>query len=170
MKIKKLHLQLAIGFVVLAALFSVWNASRSSRTGPGGQPPNPQPLIVGAPGQPARSSVQVVDPASIPPPPAIDTAPSSSVTRDPFLFGSESRDVIEAAMAMQAGADPVVRMILFSASRRLALVDNKMVGIGDQIGSFRVVDIERNAVVFQAATGERRRVSTQAAVQQGASR
>jgi len=53
----------------------------------------------------------------------------------------------------------MVRSILFSSSRRLAIVDGHIVGVGDTVGTFTVSAIEQGAVVFATSTGERRRVT-----------
>ena len=48
------------------------------------------------------------------------------------------------------------------ASRRLAIVNGRIVGIGDRVGDFTVAGIERDAVVFLAPSGGRLRVSVHA--------
>jgi hypothetical protein len=55
-----------------------------------------------------------------------------------------------------------VRTILHSATRRLAIVNGRIVGVGDAIGDYTVADIEKDAVVFTAASGERLRVPVHA--------
>ena len=47
-------------------------------------------------------------------------------------------------------ARPLVQHDLFSENRRLAIVNGRMVGVGDAAGAFTVADIERTAVVFSA--------------------
>jgi len=157
MKVKKLHLQLAIGVLALAVLWSFWSIIRGpARPTPLAADAGQTPLLAADRPGPARSTVQRIDPASIQAPPAIEGAAGSSSARDPFLFGDEVREVKEAPIAL--GAEPVVRSILFSASRRLALIENRIVHVGDQVGDFRVIQIERDAVTFVAPNGERRRV------------
>jgi len=56
----------------------------------------------------------------------------------------------------QATAPQVsVTSILFSANRRLAIVDGRVVGIGDRVGSNTVFDIQPRAVVMESADGRR---------------
>ena len=172
MKVKKQHLQLAIGALVVAVAWSAWSYTRGS-----GRPPL---LAAGAGGQrpllgleqpgPAHSVAGGIDPASIPAPPSVERAAESASSRDPFLFGSEVRDVKEAALVVAGGSDPLVRSILLSANRRLALIENRIVGVGDQVGDFKVVQIDRDAVIFTTAAGERRRVTIRGPVPAGAYR
>lgn len=174
MKVKKQHLQLAIGAVVMAVAWSVWSYSKGS-----GRPPVPamggdgqRPLVgrdAGGP-RPAQSTVQTIDPASIPAPPSIEGASESASTRDPFLFGNEVRDVKEAAVVAAIGSDPMVRSILFSSGRHLAIIENRIVGVGDKVGDFKVVLIERDAVTFTTANGERHRVAIKGPMPPGAGR
>jgi hypothetical protein len=93
---------------------------------------------------------------SIPAPQAVDAESSPSGTRDPFLFGDERRDGVVAKLARVS--DPMVRTILYSATRRTAIVENRMVSVGDSVGPLKVVQIDRDAVVFVSSDGERRRV------------
>ena len=169
MKVKKQHLQLAIGAVVVAIGWSVCSYARVSVRLPApvlgrdGQ----RPLIEPEQFSPAQSTVQGPDPASIPPPPSVEGAVESASLRDPFLFGSEVREVKEAATVAAVGSDPNVRSILLSSSRRLAIVENRVVGVGDRVGDFKVVQIERDAVTFTTSTGERRRVAIKGPVPAG---
>jgi hypothetical protein len=104
------------------------------------------------------------DPLSIPAPPPIDAASRPAWGRDPFLFGDESRsEPRPAAVAAPEPARPFVSTILYSSSRRLAIVNGRTVGVGDAAGAFTVADIERTAVVFTAPNGDRVRVSVHAA-------
>jgi hypothetical protein len=170
MKIKKRHLQLAVGALALAVAWSAWSYARGS-----GRPPGPAAGLGGqrpwfGPEQPdsAQPGAREIDPASIPPPPSVEGAVESASPRDPFLFGDEVREVKEAVAPV--GSDPFVRSILFSSSRRLALIENRIVGVGDRVGDFKVVQIDRDAVTFATPTGERRRVTLRGPVPSGAYR
>jgi len=168
MKVKKIHLQLAIGALVVAVLWSAWSFYRSSRSAviaPAG-PAAQAPLLVRDQPMPSQPTQPVIDPISIPAPPSIEGAFESASNRDPFLFGSEDRNVPD--VIVPAGANPTVRAILFAASRRLAIVENRVVRVGDRVGDFTVVQIERDAVTFGLQTGERRRVSIRGQMPGGA--
>lgn len=163
MKVKKQHLQLGIAILVIAVVWSVTSIFRSPARPPVAAAPAAQtPLLAQDYQAPARSTVQRIDPASIQAPPSIQGAAESASARDPFLFGGEVRDVREAPVALSA--DPIVRLILFSSGRRLALIDTRIVRVGDQVGDFKVVQIERDAVTFVAINGERHRVGIRGAV------
>lgn len=60
--------------------------------------------------------------------------------------------------AEPAAPEPVVRSILFSAERRVALIDARIVGVGDQVSAGRVIAIERDAVVIETHAGQTRRL------------
>jgi hypothetical protein len=55
----------------------------------------------------------------------------------------------------QAASDVSVTSILFSANRRVAVVNGRTVGIGDRVGSNTVFNIQPRAVVMEAADGRR---------------
>ena len=63
-------------------------------------------------------------------PPAVDLASAPSWRRDPFLFGDETRDAARPVLQTRAPVPPIVRTILYSASRRLAIVDGRIVEEG----------------------------------------
>jgi hypothetical protein len=104
----------------------------------------------------------VQDLAHVPPPPdvAIDRGPVWP--RDPFRELAEPPAVLEAIAATPppsapaVQADPVVMSILYSAARRLAVVDGRIVRPGERVGDATVVAIEPKAVVLEGADGERR--------------
>jgi len=160
MKVKKLHLQIAVTVLIVLVVWSAWSYIRSLSRPPaaavaqtaGG---NQQTPLLARDQQ--GSSRPTIDPLGIPAPPSVAGAYESAAIRDPFLFGSEDRSVKE--VSVPAGANPTVRAILFAASRRLAIVENRMVRTGDTVGQFAVVQIDRDAVTFALPSGERRRVA-----------
>ena len=165
MKVQKSHLRIALFILGAAVLFSLFNYLRPApRTG-GGQAP--QAPLIATPAAPGAGGQ--IDPLSIRAPHDVDMARVPEYARDPFLFGDETRDIVRAALAgaPDSGPAPSVRSILFSSTRRLAVVDGKIVGVGEQVGVYRVAEIEQGAVVFSVATGERRRVSVHGAVPAG---
>lgn len=57
-----------------------------------------------------------------------------------------------------AARAPVVSSILFSPDRRVALVDGRIVSVGDRVGSSIVLDIEPRAVVLASDEGRKERI------------
>jgi hypothetical protein len=173
MTIQKSHLHIALAILALSVIYNFWIVLRPSRSLPSATQDQTSleaqiaranmgtaDTLAGMPlARPMSGSIPSpgADGGPIPAPPQVDTTTPPSWSRDPFLFGNETRG--EAARAAAAAPDPVVRSILFSANRRLAVVDGKIVGIGDALGTSRVVDITRDAVTFKTASGEQRRVA-----------
>jgi len=84
------------------------------------------------------------------------------VAARPVPVRDETRDVARPVVRTQAPVRPAVRTILYSATRRLAIVNGRIVGVGDAVGDYTVTDIEKGAVVFTAPSGERLRVPVHA--------
>ena len=160
MTVRRTHLTLALAALAAAALYNVWYFLLRSDAAAVSRPTAEQSLI-GAAGQ-AEAVSATRDPLTIPAPPAVDLASAPSWPRDPFLFGDETRDVARPVVQVQARSRPAVRTILHSATRRLAIVDGRIVGVGDTVGDYTVADIEKDAVSFTAASGGRLRVPVHA--------
>lgn len=156
MTIRPQHLTLALAALAAAVLYNVWYFVLRPAAPASPRPAIEQPLV-GAPGA-AQAGAAARDPLSIPAPPAVDLVSAPSWRRDPFLFGDESRAVARPVAPVAEPARPSVRTILFSANRRLAIVDGRIVGIGNAVGAYTVAEIEKDAVVFSAPSGGRVRV------------
>ena len=160
MTIRRAHLTLALSALAAAVLYNVWYFVLRPAAPASSRPAAEQALV--GPAGPGRDAALARDPLSIPAPPDIDLASPPSWRRDPFLFGDETRAVARAAGAAPVPALPAVRTILYSATRRLAIVDGRIVGVGDSVGGYRVAVIEKGAVVFAAPSAERLRVPVHA--------
>lgn len=153
MKLDNRHLRWAVAALGVAILYNVYVYVRPEPARKGALPsPVPGPAAAG-PTQ--LASAAPVDPASIPPPPAVAMTPAPQWGRDPFV--RLGQPVAEAAEP--TGPEPVVTSILFSGSRKLAIVDGRVVGIGDSLPLGVIVDIAPNAVVVQTASGDQRRLA-----------
>ena len=152
MRLERRHLWIALAVFGAVLVYNRMSYLRSAR--PAALPQ--QPLLAGVQSPATRGASQTVDPATIPAPPTVDLRSTPVFDRDPFLFGNETRD--ERPQVAAAEPAPVVRSILFSPGRRLALVDGRIVGVGDKVGSYEVVDIDRTGVVVKTASGERQRL------------
>ena len=165
MNVQKSHLRLAVFALGAAVMYNLWFFVLRPDPRPTGRTTPEQPILdIGAlsPGTSAR-----LDPTKIPAPPDVDIHTRPAWARDPFLFGDESRTRTAVGGWQPAGRELMVRSILFSSSRRLAIVDGHIVGVGDTVGTYTVSDIEQGAVVFATSTGERRRVTVYPSVPRG---
>jgi len=156
MTIRRSHLTLALAALAAAALYNIWYFVLRPASPAAPHPAAEQPLV--GPTGPPESEALARDPLAIPAPPVIEMASAPSWRRDPFLFGDETRAIARPIVRSPAPIRPNVRTILYSADRRLAIVDGQIVGVGDAVGGYTVVDIEKGAVVFTAPSGERVRV------------
>jgi len=55
--------------------------------------------------------------------------------------------------------EAVLGTILFSPDRKLAIIDNRIVGIGDEVRGARVIDITPSAVMLRDDKGRLRRLA-----------
>ena len=157
MKVQRNHLRIAVVVLIAAVAYNVWVFMRpATRNSPAAA--RQQPLLPSETPAPAVATSPAVDPLTIPAPPPVDLSGAPGSVRDPFLFGDETRDGVARPAETVRVPDPLVRTILVSATRRTALVENRMLSVGDSIGPLKVVAIERDAVVFASQGGERRRV------------
>jgi len=168
MKVQKSHLRLAMFALGAAVLYNLWFFVLRPGPQAGARVTADQPLLESAALLPGASVS--LDPVAIPAPPDIDMSTAPVLGRDPFLFGNESRHVASEATRPILAPDPAVRSILFSSTRRLAIVDGRIVGVGDTVGALTVTAIEQDAVVFTTSSGERRRVSVHAPSSRGLTR
>jgi hypothetical protein len=158
MKVQRSHLRIAVVVLVLAVLYNLWVFFRPApRTGAQANRGTQGMLQPEAPQRP--SGPTPIDPLSIPAPPAVDLSSAAPGARDPFLFGDENRLGTPRPADVPREPDPLIRSILYSATRQTALVENRMLSVGDSIGTLKVAQIDRDAVIFVSADGERRRVA-----------
>jgi hypothetical protein len=168
MTIRRTHLTLALATLAAAVLYNVWYFVLRPAAPTASRLAEEQPLVGPAGAVPAADAAR--DPLSIPAPPPVDLASAPSWRRDPFLFGDETRAVATPVVRAPVPARPTVRTILYSASRRLAIVNGRTVGVGDAVGEYTVADIEQGAVVFTTPSGDRLRVAVHATAPEGVAR
>lgn len=94
-------------------------------------------------------------------PPAVDVTNAPSWPRDLFRPSAPPPAVAEVT------PDPVVQTILYSPQRSVALVDGKIVKVGDRLGTGSVIAIERDAVVIETPSGSRKRLALRSPTLQG---
>jgi hypothetical protein len=59
--------------------------------------------------------------------------------------------------------DATLETILFSDDRKLAIIDGRIVGVGDEVRGARIVEIGASAVMLRDALGRLRRLTVSAA-------
>jgi hypothetical protein len=166
MTLDKRHMAGSLAVLGCAITYNVWVFTRPADRSTAGAAPV---AIVGA--APSAAGGDSAGAA------AIDTAPFSSLAdvatdrvptwpRDPFdNLQDEPQVVVSAAAPASAPAvepDPVVASILYSAGRRLAVIDGRIVRPGERAGTAMVIDILPKAVVLELPDGDRRTVELQA--------
>ncbi len=157
MIVRTSHLRLALIALGAAVLYNVWYFALRQAPRPAGRAAVESPLLAVPAISPAAQAA--LDPLAIPVPQRVELSAPIAFVRDPFLFGDETRRPAAPAVRRAVAAEPVVRSILYSADRRLAIVDGRIVGVGEQAGGYTVSVIERDAVVFTTPAGARLRVS-----------
>jgi hypothetical protein len=108
------------------------------------------------------SAAPVADLTQLPALPDVTLDRSPEWPRDPFMDMRRQPEpvVVEVQDSTPvAEPDPVVASILYSPSRRLAMIDGRVVRAGDVVSGVRVVEILRNAVIVESALGGRRTLS-----------
>ena len=160
MKLGKGHLVASVALLVGAILYNVWVFTRPA-TPVGVNATALGPVNVPAPIASADGRLETqFDPTQIKPLPDVALDRQPEWPRDPFLNLRSARPVPIMADApppvAEAAPDPVVASILYSADRRLATVDGRIVRVGDQVGDAVVVDILPNAVVIESPDRGRR--------------
>jgi hypothetical protein len=157
-KLDKRHMGVSAAMLVGSIIYNVWVFTGGTKPKPTAQPSAPlQELPTGG-----RSATATgpIDPAQVKPllDVAIDRLPEWP--RNPFQDVRAPGEVIattdDAPPAPVAEADPVVATILYSTDRKAAVVNGRIVRIGDMIGTSKVVDILPKAVIIESpATGRR---------------
>lgn len=112
-------------------------------------------------GGPSQRPAVSPDVAQLAAPPAVDVTRVPRWPRD--LFRSSASPVAVAEVT----PDPVVQTILYSPQRSVALVDGKIVKVGDRLGAGSVIAIERDAVVIETPSGGRKRLALRSPTLQG---
>jgi hypothetical protein len=164
----KPRLQLMLVFSLLAAaiVYNVWVFTRPSRSpsaASSGLPllgsPQPGPSVTG------DAEVEVSDPTTLPPVPDVGLDRPPDWPRNPFI--NARLRVVEtpaAATAVDAEADLVLASILHSPERRLAIVNGRIVEVGDRIGAVIVRRIDPRAVVVEEPGGATRTLELRVAL------
>jgi hypothetical protein len=137
----------------------------------------PAPATVNkAPAVTPPAVVMNTAPVTPPPPVGVNKAPAATlspvlVNRPPLVVPPPVAAPRPVAVATEKPAPPpdvavpfdaVLEAILYSPDRKLAIVDNRIVGVGDEIRGARVTEITAGAVLLRDARGRLRRLTLDA--------
>jgi hypothetical protein len=149
---------LVFSLLAAAIVYNVWVFTRPSRSTASTSVDAPllDGLMAGGPSVTGETEAEQVDPTSVPPVPDVGLDRRPEWPRNPFL--NPRFRVVETALPVEEPeADLVLASILHSAQRRLAIVNGRIVRVGDRIGTATVREIEPRAVVVESG-GIRRRL------------
>ena len=163
MKLDKRHLIAAFVLLMLSVVYNIWVYSRPARVTTAAVQ-NTDPGFASDPGLPPPAAPGASeDPMTLPAPPdvALDRLPRWP--RDPFANNHVAPPVeIVAGEPAPVDVDPVVASILYSTDRKLAVMNGKIVRVGDQLGNDRIIEIQPSAVVVESPSRGRRTLSLRA--------
>ena len=114
------------------------------------QQPSRTPVLVLTP-VPPPATPAFVQPEPVPPP------PSPTMPRRASAVAASARPTDETALPFDAS----LGTILYGAERKLAIIDGRIVQVGDDIHGSRVVDITPDAVLFRDVQGRLRKLTLQ---------
>jgi hypothetical protein len=105
-----------------------------------------------------------IDPTTVAAPPTVDLSNTPEWRRNPFasVWQRQVEAPVAAAVHIDTEPDLAVASILYSADRRLAVVNGRIVRAGDRIGSSTIVDIQARSIVVESSRGARRVVDLRA--------
>ena len=160
MKFNRRHLIVSVILLFGSVLYNVWVFWGPSAVKKGAKALAP-PAIAGAPAAAGTTGVTApADPLTMPPAPRVDLEVVPAWDRDPFrragLEPPKPQAVTEAVAPAAPAPDPVVRAILFSPERKLAIVNEKILVVGDRLDDGVISEITREAILVRGAVGERR--------------
>ena len=162
MKLDKRHLVVSFVLLIGSIVYNVWVFTRpaAGTSAAAGAQVSSGAALVAQEGN--AGTVPIVDLTQPPVLPDVTLDKLPEWPRDPFVGmrrqpAPEIVDVRDPTPA--AEPDPIVASILYSSSRRLALIDGRVVRAGDEVSGVRVVEILRNAVIVESAFGGRRTLS-----------
>ena len=98
-------------------------------------------------------------PPVVPPPPAVVEKPPLAALPPARSEPAPARARPAPPAEVATPFDAVLGTILFSPDRKLAIIDNRIVGVGDEVRGARVTEITAGAVLLRDAQGRLRRLT-----------
>jgi hypothetical protein len=155
----KLQLTLVFSLLALAIAYNAWVFLRPATraTSQGAERPLLESLQATGPTVTGEPAVEIIDPRTLPPVPDVILDRRPQWPRNPFINPQLPAVVTAKPLSTEKTAEPdlVVASILYSAQRRLAIVNGRIVRVGDRVGSAIVRDIEARAVIVESSGGTR---------------
>lgn len=150
---------LFLGFLIGGLVWVVWWQVTSRDQPTPGEPAADSSVVRAEPAD-ASPEPQVVageTPATSAPPVAAPSVPGGKAPPDERSAPAASGDTIAARLEDSplalARSLPIISAILLSEGRRLAVVDGRVLGAGQRVGSWELVSVDRDRVVLRDASG-----------------
>lgn len=162
MKLDKRHLIVSVALLLGSIIYNVWVFTRPASGTSAVVATQPAALDAFAtPPASGMAAAAPLDPARVKPLPDVALGRLPQWPRDPFASRRpEVPPIVEASTAPRpepvAEPDLVVASILYSADRRLAMIDGRVARIGDVISGVTIIDILPKAVVIESPARGRR--------------
>lgn len=171
MKLGRLHVVLSLVVLAIAILYNVWMLTRPARSAGGlrSEPALMEGIQTSGPSVTGEAVAEVIDPTTLPPVPEVGLDRAPEWPRNPFL--SAGLRLVEAPQASgEADAEPdlVLASILYSAERQLAIVNGRIVRVGDRVGTVTIYDIKPRAVIVESQDGARRTLELRVPIRRAA--
>src|SRR5581483_3637974 len=127
---------------------------------PAPAPPPSAPLPQQNEPKPPPPARVVAEPAVTPRPPAVETRAPAPVQPRPVIppVPKTSRPV-EPKQEPVTAFDADLSTILYASDRKLAIVDGRIVGVGDTVRGARIVEITPTTVMLRDGQGKLRRLA-----------
>ena len=124
-------------------------------TPPPARVPTPPPTVAAPPPKPF-----VVEPPKRPvePPPRVVALQPAPKTSEPEPIRPAPARQVQPAAEAPVPFDGTLGTILYASDRKLAIVDGRIVQVGDEVRGARVVEITPNSVLFRDGKGRLRRL------------
>jgi hypothetical protein len=113
-------------------------------------PPKPKPIAPPPPNVIAQRPIPEPEPVRPPPPRQVPAASALRATE------------VKPAPEVPVPFEGTLGTILYGADRKLAIVDGRIVQVGDDVRGARVVEITPNSVLFRDRQGQLRQLSLDA--------
>lgn len=145
---------LRLGILIGGLVWVAWWIGTSRDQSVDDEPTAAAVTVGGAPAEALEPAVRAVE---TPRAPDVSTdavfVPVGEIPRVSAPAPTGPGDVVAAGLADGAQAPPVISAILLSEGRRLAVVEGRVLGAGQRIGSWELVALDRDSVVLRDASG-----------------